>query len=237
MSEYAHKIFRTAEIFYAVERQMLDEIYHQRLVAHIPMAVNGAFAMELYLKALCTLDLGSTPKGHKLADLFRLLKSTTQQQIEDRFNAWKTAEEMEIDQGEVVSIPVDLRDFLERSTDAFTVFRYAFEPGSAKKGTGYFLGDVTPAVRRVIVDRHPNWKASIVMPLHRFIPLEPNKHSSPTSDLTLPSDPHRKLVEPKNHTDYVTCPGWPVVDGQAPLDSGVGMPQRSNGDDLRPDEV
>lgn len=79
-----------------------------------PLVVNVAFSIELYLKAIKAHESTTCeyPTGHKLDDLFKILKPSTQRQIKTSF-----AQRSE----------VPLGDLLGEASNAFVEWRYSHE--------------------------------------------------------------------------------------------------------------
>ena len=85
------------------------------LSTHIyPAVVSAALSSELFMKAMFAIEAPGTdiPRGHKLADLFHKLSMQTQKLVREKF-----------EEGE----PNSLEVLLEKSTDSFSDWRYAYE--------------------------------------------------------------------------------------------------------------
>lgn len=79
-----------------------------------PLVVNVAFSIELYLKSIKAHESATCeyPTGHKLDELFKILKPSTQQQIKTSF-----AQRSE----------VSLDDLLSEASNSFVEWRYSHE--------------------------------------------------------------------------------------------------------------
>jgi len=86
----------------------------------VPAVVCQAFAIELYLKALLTLEKGKAT-GHKLSDLFGELSAEMQSKV------WTSLSLSEI----------DFKHRLKADSSAFVEWRYVFESDSAKADLGF----------------------------------------------------------------------------------------------------
>lgn len=97
----------------------------------VPAVVSNAFAIELYFKAIITLESGSA-KGHDLSALFKKISATTQAKL-------------------VASIPTNLAAFEQKLRDISSVFvewRYIFEQHSASLDIE-FLNKLAQGSKRV----------------------------------------------------------------------------------------
>lgn len=77
--------------------------------------VNGAFAVELYLKAILSFTVGEYPKEHELHKLYELIPEDTRHALTDLYP--------------------EFRDFVKNESKAFENWRYYFE-------TTYMCGHV-----------------------------------------------------------------------------------------------
>lgn len=96
-----------------------------------PAIVCTAFAIELYFKAIITIE-GSSAKGHDLSALFVQLSSTSQLAIRDQLSLSE----------------IDLTTKLQTISGAFIEWRYVFEKPSANIDPS-FLSDVARASKVV----------------------------------------------------------------------------------------
>src|ERR1044071_9537714 len=60
-----------------------------KTMADVPLVVNAALALELYLKSLATLQYAKTPWGHNLEELFNSLKDSTKRRLIREHKRWE----------------------------------------------------------------------------------------------------------------------------------------------------
>lgn len=87
----------------------------------MPAVVCAAFACEMYIKALLIREAGTTPRHHKLSELFSRLSTEAQQEAVRAFG------------------PGNLVDRLIEHSDAFQKYRYIFEEEFAVISHGELL--------------------------------------------------------------------------------------------------
>jgi hypothetical protein len=157
----AQKIFQYAELFrqgsLLLTKDMMERVvppHHWAMGLNVPVNVLSAFCLELYLKALITIDTGVTPWGHDLEQLFNALGLGRQQQGEKmwiecckRDPTWEPMERQ-------AKMKFDFRYCLKMSKNAFEEFRYAYE-GNVK---GYLLNHLDGIIREIILKDKPDWK-------------------------------------------------------------------------------
>ena len=92
----------------------------------LPAVVCTAFAVELFLKALVTVEKGGTPRGHSLTSLFSRLSHESQVAIDLRFcelvAGSPTVQAMKI---QFPQMSLALPDVLSDSDRAFETLRYS----------------------------------------------------------------------------------------------------------------
>lgn len=122
----------------------------------LPMIVNGALAIELYLKALVVHETGTRPQVHKLSELFQKLSGPCRAQVERFYN-----EEFENAPDLVYarSIATDknqykLEKMLTRYNDMFVKIRYSYE---WPRLDGSSLTPIRHALLRTILAVKPEW--------------------------------------------------------------------------------
>ena len=117
--------------------------------------VNHTLAFELYLKCLLAVENGFYYEGHKLVDLFRLLKHETQDHIITTHDKntyyrdkkyWGLWEEQE---GKFMSL-------MENANNAFIEHRYIFEVQEKKE---YDMSFAIEHVKAVIIARRPEFES------------------------------------------------------------------------------
>lgn len=123
----------------------------------LPIAVNSAFSVELYLKCLQVLATGRCPWGHDLLELFDDLPVQIQRDIEREYHrelaragipkGEKAAHDRTIDS-------YDLRGNLRHEKNSFKDFRYAFQ---AKENLSYSSQPIAVALKSSILRLKPEW--------------------------------------------------------------------------------
>lgn len=117
-----------------------------------PYVVNGAFALELYLKVLYFAETNSVARGHKLKGLYDRLTRGSKDFLADRVKGFIDFSKFHRDLGEVINreskVPFswDAQSLIAQSSDAFEKWRYAFEAHP-----GCFAG--YNELRNALVDR------------------------------------------------------------------------------------
>lgn len=113
----------------------------------LPAVVCTAFAVELFLKALVTLEKGGTPRGHSLTTLYSRLSSESQAAISRRFHelvaASPTVQAMKT---QLPQMSLALPDVLSDSDRAFETLRYSYE-GNVQDGSPRCLNELAAALR------------------------------------------------------------------------------------------
>jgi len=157
MSDGALNTFVVAEQFWKATNTLRDGWR----TAPAPPIVCAAFALELYLKCLLTIEGKKPPKSHDLQELFELLGAKTQSHIRARFKPYESEQEELASpayaaQG-MTRPPGAVFDFiLNASRDAFETYRYIHEKG-LEANQGWGADRIMQAARNVILDRHPEW--------------------------------------------------------------------------------
>ena len=113
----------------------------------LPAVVCTAFAVELFLKALVTVEKGGTPRGHSLTSLFSRLSHESQVAIDLRFcelvAGSPTVQAMKI---QFPQMSLALPDVLSDSDRAFETLRYSYE-GNVQDGSPRCLNELAAALR------------------------------------------------------------------------------------------
>lgn len=135
----------------------------QRLAYDVstPMVTCAAFALELYLKCLISMETGNAPPNrHELDELFKLLHPDTQKSIRDYFDqnggdtiAFVKAQFVKAQKSQPT---INFDYILRTSRRAFPIVRYIYEGLPAEQG---WLGEVVmEGARAIILKRFPHWK-------------------------------------------------------------------------------
>lgn len=169
-------IFIVAEQFRSADK-MLHMILRGELTAggqpvpfevSAPMVTCAAFAFELYLKCLVSMETGFPPPNtHKLDHLFAMLYPDTQTEIRKYFDANGTSTiayiKNEFDRAGKPAPTIDFDYVLRVSGRAFPIARYLYEglPGEE----GWVAEIIMEGARAIILKRWPAWgKARQVAP-------------------------------------------------------------------------
>lgn len=114
-SNQLNECFVSATSFLSVAIDLSQDLIGMVAGKMYPCVVNGAFACELFMKALIgASDPNGIPKSHRLKGLFSMLDQKTQADIEAEY--LKTSR-------------LPLCDLLDESDNAFIDWRYAYEQG------------------------------------------------------------------------------------------------------------
>lgn len=158
------QVFNQAETFGKAADLIRSQLQPDQLDLGLPLTVNRAFSIELYLKSLLILtDRAAKPSGHKSHLLFAQLRPQEQAHIREKFRllmaysaslrpsaleagpmAWFWAER-DAAEADVV---------LKLCADAFVNHRYAYE---GTVGTVYGAREMALTLRSVILELRPEW--------------------------------------------------------------------------------
>lgn len=146
-------IFINAEVYYATSKILTQHSMQNRPQFAPAAVVCEAFCLELYFKALITLESSNTPHGHDLAKLFRAVSPANQAKIHSNFDqrTGKLRQAIEKASG----LQIDLAATLKVSRNAFKHMRYFYEGGSPSEG--WAAGPVIECIRSVILGLRPEW--------------------------------------------------------------------------------
>jgi HEPN domain-containing protein len=158
-------IFVVAEQFRHASK-FLNLTMQQEVWKHdvrVPIMTCSAFALELYLKSLISMETcKKPPEKHELDFLFGKLQRSTQTEIRQFFDA-NSASTIAFVRGkyERQRQPTPRVDFdfcLNASRRAFPVSRYVYEGMPAEQG---WLGEIImEGARAIILKRFPLWEGS-----------------------------------------------------------------------------
>jgi hypothetical protein len=117
---------------YAVAVELFPGTHH-RIPTLIPQVVNKAFATELFLKSLLTLDGLAFPRSHSLLTLFGQLQAARQRHIEELYDQDRQSDQqmMTMERQRFDGLPFSLQWCLSEMDTAFEQWRYAYEDFSA----------------------------------------------------------------------------------------------------------
>ena len=204
----ADEWFERAEQFEFAATALLEEERPGKPFAllGIPHVVCRAFAVEAYLKCLIESDNRAAPWAHNLASLFDQLSSADQkalsaawkQEYAPRMRAWNKQKVKPKGMG-IGRMAVSLRGALQQCGDAFLLFRYGPEKGTAP----FMLMNFPLSIRDYIITKTG---------------LRPRFRS-------LPRNPNTKLVERKNDNLGNVTTGWAILN---PKSASLQMHFRRN---------
>lgn len=145
-------------------RQLFTNADNFRLQSQLPgdvrfgqsVVVLAAFASELFIKCIVTLESGRQPAGHDLAALFSKISRAVRTKIEKRWDiefAPKRAEQLDAVEKDLgIKIPRDFNSLLRVGAKSFAQMRYAHEQQPAGN---FFLVDFPLLLRATIIDMKP----------------------------------------------------------------------------------
>jgi len=152
-------MLRSADAFYQTGQLALkcavreDEKFHLALV----YGVNGAFAIELYLKCLLAVEGSQLPATHNLKDLFAQLNRESRDKIRRRHDELAKSNSV-LSDFRKRGIKTDLNSLLEDGQDIFRQFRYLFEgiPNRIQP-VGFALDLFGQIIRNRMLDLRRGW--------------------------------------------------------------------------------
>ena len=133
------------------------------IIAHPAMALS-AFASELYLKCLLSIETGTVPRGHDLHSLFLRLKAETRHELDDLWDIDIRQPERSAVLEEIRKRPgaenfrLDLRYALEKGAKGFEELRYFYE----EENSFFLLSDFPYLLRKVILPSLGRYSAKTV---------------------------------------------------------------------------
>ena len=120
--------------------------------------VNAAFAVELYLKCLLSVEGGQIPETHNLKQLFNQVSRESRGKITKRHNKLAADHPVLSEFRQNLGIKTDLNSLLEDGQNIFTQFRYFFEDiANRTEPIGFGLDLFGQIVRNRILDWRPEW--------------------------------------------------------------------------------
>jgi hypothetical protein len=157
-------IFSSADAFKRASLLALQSVKHakggEKFHLGIVYGVNGAFAVELYLKCLLEIESGQIPATHNLKDLFYQLSRDSRGKLKRDHDKRIQDNSMLLSFRKRLGIKTDLHSLLEDGQDIFKQFRYMFEGVPDRtKPLGFALEPFGELVRKRILDLRPEWLA------------------------------------------------------------------------------
>jgi hypothetical protein len=159
----SNKIFITAETYrdagFVLFRRWKEaglEV-RTRMLMCAPIAMNQAFAIELYLKCLLHIETGKVSFKHDLEQLYNSLTKETQSKVNIHYEGYraKNPESIFLEKN-LPMFSFDLPSVLKMIKNAFIDFRYYYEL-KGKDGI-YTLGNLMAASRRTIIEMKPEFE-------------------------------------------------------------------------------
>jgi hypothetical protein len=158
------RIFEAAETFrnaaYTIYRHACGEKIdpNTQLLLIRPAIVNGAFALELYLKCIYRVETGHWLKKreHDLRILFKKITKPTRDKVVKYYNAGRATDpKFHMAQEERGKAQSSFGTELRKAARVFEKFRYLHETPSTPQD--FSFGSVQSALQRVIIEMRPYW--------------------------------------------------------------------------------
>ena len=156
-------LFRSADAFHeasllALDRATKTKNEGQKFNLAVVYGVNGAFAVELYLKCLLAIELNQVPEIHDLQKLYFQLCRNSRTKLRRRHDDLAKDNEVLSVMQQKHGIKTDLESLLEDGKDVFKHYRYLFQGIRGRtKGLGFLLELFGQVVRNRILDLRPEW--------------------------------------------------------------------------------
>ena len=156
-------IFRSADAFHeasllALRRAKTTDNETQRFNLGLVYGVNGALAVELYLKLLLEIEGKQVPETHDLQKLYLQLGRESRAKLKKRHDELAKDHQLLSGFSKRYGIKMELESLLEDGKDVFKQFRYLFEGiRDRTKGLSFFLELFGQVVRNRILDHRPEW--------------------------------------------------------------------------------
>lgn len=126
----------------------------------IAFGVNGAFAVELYLKCLLQIECGQIPETHNLKELYYQLSRESRAKLKRSHDKDMQDNPMLAGFRQSLRIRTDLHSLLEDGQDIFIQFRYLFDGVPDRTNPlGFALEPFGQLVRNRILDLRRKWIA------------------------------------------------------------------------------
>lgn len=162
----------------------------EREVLIMPMMVNEAFGLEMFIKTLYRIRRRYADRKHGILDLFYQLSKADQKRITTHFDrivgghpdyAWIVSQ----------NVPMDVRSVLLRANSLFTIGRYWHEQLPISRDQLGFasnagVGNLSDAIREVIYEKHPEWQE--LLHTARMSLGRPTQSTSPVHCIPVPLD-------------------------------------------------
>jgi hypothetical protein len=150
-------LFKSAEYFNAAAEELKrSQRVHPKFWLQVPRTVLGAFAAELYLKALLADLIGVIKETHDPAELFRHLPRATQGRLKKRHKELVQKIYPPMPYALLSPDITDLEIVLDMSRNTFVKYRYIHDPSVAGQ-PGYHLDASIECFRELILSLHPDW--------------------------------------------------------------------------------
>jgi hypothetical protein len=152
-------ILRSADAFHQTAQLALRCPASEQERFHLGLAygVNGAFAVELYLKCLLAVENRRIPKIHNLVSLFERVSPDSREKLKRRHDELETNNTV-LSEFRKKGIKTDLDSLLRHAQDVFEQFRYMFEAVPDRmEPLGFALDLFGQIVRNRILDLRPEW--------------------------------------------------------------------------------
>ena len=138
-------VFDAARDFQTGSRILADQ-FGQAVFPLRTTVVSSAFSVELYLKCLLLLTIGTVPKSHKLLDLYDALPTDTKDVAQAKYYA-------------VAPRSSQLRDVLAEHNGTFVEWRYLFEKQDKPFSLDWLsLRDAATALHEATLSLQPDWR-------------------------------------------------------------------------------
>jgi HEPN domain-containing protein len=146
--------------------------------APMPSIVTSAFALELYLKCLLTIEGAKFGNIHDLWDLFGKLSQARKRKIRAYFAKNSTNLKKYVvgtyKQAGMKAPIITFAFALKASRKAFPNMRYVFESG-LRTGTGWLADAILEGTRRTILDINPHWEHARQVSPRPVLGVEPRR--------------------------------------------------------------
>jgi len=150
-------MFKSADAFRHVSELTLAQMGLGQAHLGFAYGVNGAFAVELYLKCLLTVEGGQIPSTHNLKALFQQLSRQSRAKLK-KLHKERASNDAVFAALRQRGIKTDLDSLLEQGQDVFEQFRYIYEGiPRDRQQVGFALNIFAGCVRDRILDLRLEW--------------------------------------------------------------------------------